>query len=925
MTSHSPQTLQERMTRRRKYARLPANQRRLVSIVLAGYLLLVINSVLLLIFDTSTAFAYMTNVLLHVGLGAILLLPVLAFLVLHLLKMPFHLNRTATAAGAFTALSLGALLASGFGILIYGASHGGGWLLTTHIVTAVITVVAFVGHVSLKRGVRYHFLEWSEAWKIGAAKAIRHPFGITLFSGLLLSALLFAIPLVRSEAIYVEGGVENGLEAAQALLAHDGYLQPEDLSRSDTCGQAGCHPDVFAQWSESVHRFSSFNNPYYARTVDLMMGRSGEKPTRWCASCHDPVVLFTGGFGNSQPVDTTHWTAHEGITCLSCHAVRGLRDLRGNGRYVIAAPDEYPFARATGPAGEYIHDKLILIKPEPHRDAMLRPVHKAGEFCGTCHKVGIPPEVNQYRWKRGQNEWDAWQASGTSGNTVRSFYLPARTETCVSCHMPLVPSDDRGNEDGMIRSHRFAAANSALPFLNGHADQLRSVQHALEDSIVTLDIFLVDVGGRVYGPDQPMPALRPGQEVGIDVVVRNRKVGHMLPGGTNDSNEMWLELRAESSTGDVILSSGALDAQGRVDSTAHFWGAVLVDRASQVIDKRNAQDWIATVYAHTIGPGTAHTVHYRFTVPPGRTVTALRANLRHRKFKWFYNNWVFRGYPVPGQADSLVDASVDRRTWALDDMPAPDLPVTVLATAQRNAAVSSATNVPLWERWNDYGIGLLQEGDTRGALEAFGRVSELAPASPEGPLNMARALLSEGQLDRAGEALAQAEKRRRGYLKTAYFRGVHNRALANYEETLDDWMRVFEEYPADRVLVLGIGRVHYLAGRYQEALRWFDLVLDIDPEDLGGLYNRMLALGALGRQDEFAAAQASYVYHKEDEDAMAVTSPYKQKHEMDNREAQAIHEHGLVPTRVYEPARITKVGEFQTTPFRNASEPRPPR
>ncbi len=27
---------------------------------------------------------------------------------------------------------------------------------------------------------------------------------------------------------------------------------------------ATCHPDVAAQWSQSAHRFASFNNPYYA-------------------------------------------------------------------------------------------------------------------------------------------------------------------------------------------------------------------------------------------------------------------------------------------------------------------------------------------------------------------------------------------------------------------------------------------------------------------------------------------------------------------------------------------------------------------------------------------------------------------------------------------------------------------------------------
>ncbi len=868
-----------------------------MSIVLAGYVLLIVNSIILLIFERSTAFSYMTNVLLHVALGVILVLPVLAFLALHLSKMPFHLNRTATLAGAFTALSLGILLATGFGIVILGASYGGGWILDAHIVTAVVTVLAFVGHVSLKKGARYHFLEWGDAWREGISKAIRHPFGMTLATGLVISALLLLLPITRSEPVYVDGDGDaeaHHLTAAQAVLAHDGFLEEDDLARSETCGQEGCHPDVFAQWSESVHRFSSFNNPYYARTVDLMLERSGSEPTRWCASCHDPVVLFSGGFGNEQPVDTTHWTAHEGITCLSCHAVRGLRDLRGNGRYVIAQPDEYPFARASDDARRYVHDKLILIKPEPHRDAMLRPVHSDGAFCGTCHKVGLPPEVNNYRWKRGQNEWDAWHASGTSGNTVRSFYLPDQTQTCVSCHMPLVPSDDRGNEDGFIRSHRFASANSALPYLNGHAEQLQEVEYALQDSIATVDIFQVRVGDRTYGPDEPMPPLRPGARVEVDVVVRNRKVGHMLPGGTNDSNEMWLELRAESEEGDPVLASGLLDARGKVDSTAHFWGAVLVDRASQPIDKRNAQDWVATVYANTIAPGTAHVVHYRFTVPPGKPVHRLNATLRHRKFKWYYHNWVFRGYPIEGQPDSLVSAAVDRREWALGQRDVPSLPVVDMASSMRSAGERVHSARPLWERWNDLGIGFLMEGDTRAAVEAFRRVAELAPQSPEGPINSARVLLTEGQLERARELLDEAERRRRGYLKTAYFRGEYNQAVGDYDGALVDWMRVHERYPNDRVLLRRIGRIHYLAGRYDEAIEWFDRVLTIDPEDLDGLYNRMLALGAAGRDDAFAQAQQKYLYHKEDEAAMAVTTPYKQANPADNNEAQPIHEHLLL-------------------------------
>ena len=896
------------MARRKRYIRLPKKQRKLVSVLLGGYVILLINSLLLYLFDRSTALLYMSNVLFHIVLGTVLVLPVLVFLVLHLAKMPIRLNWKATGAGAFTATSLLLLLATGFGLLVVGASYGGGWVLWLHIITVFTTMLGFGIHVSMKSGVRYHFLEWGQTWKEGRKRALRHPLSITLMGGLAVMLLVVAVPWMGSRhTVYVETGAGDPLAASQAILAHEGFLDDMDLARSESCGQAGCHPDITAQWAESAHRFSSFNNPYYRKSIEAMVERAGNGPTRWCASCHDPLVLFTGRFSDDVPLDMDHWTAQEGLTCLSCHAIEGLRDVRGNGRYVIAAPDEYPFARAEDGIGQWLHNTLVRAKPEPHRDAMLKPMHQTMEFCGSCHKVGIPPNVNNYRWKRGQDEYDNWHKSGTSGNTVRSFYLPDEPKNCVDCHMPLVASDDQGNDDGFVRSHRFFAANTALPFLSGHANQLQGSQQMLQQA-ASVDVFRVTVGGRTYGPDEAMPLLRPGEEVELTVVVRNRKVGHTLPGGTNDSNELWLEVLASTAEGQPVLVSGHLDAAGRVDPSAHFWGAVQVDRASQLISRRNAQDWIATVYANVISPGTAHTVHYRFTVPPGAPIADITASFKHRKFKWYFNNWTFRGHVPPDQPDSLARLDVDLRQWALDDREAPDLPVTLMAEARRMAGEPADVARPLWERWNDYAIGLFLEGNTREALAAFGQVAVIAPESPEGPINQARVLVEEGQLERATEALEEAEHRRPGYLKTAFFRGEVLKASGLYDEALAEWLRVYEAYPKDRVLLLGIGRVHYLAGRYEEALLWIGRVLEIDPEDLGGLYNQMLALGALGREDAFAAAQQRYQYHKDDEDAMAVTAPFKQRYPMANREAQPIHEHELWPVQprsmAYAPARV---------------------
>ncbi|MCY3488427.1 MAG: tetratricopeptide repeat protein, partial [Bacteroidetes bacterium] len=523
-------------------------------------------------------------------------------------------------------------------------------------------------------------------------------------------------------------------------------------------------------------------------------------------------------------------------------------------------------------------------------------VHQNMEFCGTCHKVGLPPEVNNYRWKRGQNEYDAWQSSGTSGNTVRSFYLPEEPLSCIDCHMPRVASEDQGGIDGFIRSHTFATANTAIPALEGYPKQVEDAQEMLRSS-ASVDIFSVTVDGRIYGPNDVMPPLRAGAEVEVTVVVRNRRVGHLLPGGTNDSNEMWLEFSARDATGTEILISGDLDAEGRVDSTAHFWGAVQVDRASQAINRRNAQDWVATVYARMIGPGTAHTVHYGFRVPSHTAIHTLSARLYHRKFKWYFHNWTFRGRVAPGQPDSLARKEVDLRRWELGPGEAPEIPITLMASSRRLEGDQPDATYALWERWNDYGIGLFLEGDTRGALEAFDQVSVIAPQSPEGPINLARVHLAEGSLEAAETQLEEAEEREPGFLKTAYFRAEVLRGYGLYDDAITEWLKVYEVYPNDRVLLLAIARMHYLMERYDTALQWIDRVLTIDPEDLGGLYNRMLALGALERTEELQEAQRLYEFHKEDETALAVTGPYKQRHPSDNLLAQPIHQHSLYPVQ----------------------------
>ena len=129
-----------------------------------------------------------------------------------------------------------------------------------------------------------------------------------------------------------------------------------------------------------------------------------------------------------------------------------------------------------------MHDFAVKLNPKPHRNVFLKPFHKQPQeipgFCSVCHKVHLDIPVNNYRWIRGFDDYDNWQASGVSGQGARSFYYPPKPQQCADCHMPIVPSKDFGNINGYVHSHRFAAANTAVPTSYGDQEQIRKSRNS---------------------------------------------------------------------------------------------------------------------------------------------------------------------------------------------------------------------------------------------------------------------------------------------------------------------------------------------------------------------------------------------------------------------------------------------------------------
>jgi Flp pilus assembly protein TadD len=722
---------------------------------------------------------------------------------------------------------------------------------------------------------------------------------------------------------------------------------------SDSCER--CHQDIYKQWFSSVHHFSSFNNQWYRKSIEYMQDTVGTRPSKWCGGCHDPAVLYAGKMDRPIKEFVHAPESQAGLGCMMCHSIAEVKSTMGQADFFLEYPKLHELAASKNPVVRYLHDFLTNLNPEPHRRVFLKPFMKdqTAEFCSSCHKVHLDVPVNHYRWIRGFNEYDNWQSSGVSGQGARSFYYPAKSSNCADCHMPLVASQDKGNINGQVHSHRFPGANTAVPAANEDAEQLKLNEDFLKNQILSVDIFALSPaqaelkpgavsqnelsttfavgeeaetkvnpasGGEVVPVTAPLnrvqPSLRRGDTVRVDVVVRTRKIGHFFPGGTVDAYDTWLELKGTDDKGQTIYWSGMVEDNGKgpVEKGAHFYRSLQIDAHGNPINKRNAWASRAVVYVHLIPPGAADTVHYRLHIPEnaGNKIT-LHARLCYRKFAWWGTQFSFAGVPDPSQPNAVTPDYDDRKmamAGSLDGVSAreqkiPDLPIVALAEDEVTLPLVAHTAPPLqpktalvagdWQRWNDYGIGLLLQGDLKGAQAIFEKVTEVAPANPDGWVNIGRTAVQEGDMDRARPALEKALSLNSDLARSNFFYAKVLRADGNYDGAADRLRKVLAQYPRDRVVLNDLGRILFLERKYSDAVNMLQSVLQIDPEDLQAHYNLMLCYNGLGDEKQAKEHETLYKRFKADEASQTLTGNYRRLNPEDNNERQAVHEHVSVP------------------------------
>jgi len=578
--------------------------------------------------------------------------------------------------------------------------------------------------------------------------------------------------------------------------------------------------------------------------------------------------------------------------CVDCHA-----DVHGRWAYSM-----HRFSSFNNPAYSFSVQQTREKAYERSGDV------QASRFCAGCHDP-----VVFFSGAFDDPEFDVDQPAAHAGITCTSChaithinsprgnadYPPRAEPNCNGCHMELLPSEDFGSRRypeseqpnlTQMHDHLFPSANTGIPHLLDFPDWVIEAHREFNEGVVDVDIFGVKPGGGIedelIAPIRPeIPELEPGEDYLLEVVVRTLALGHHLTQGTADSNQLWLDVAVRDDTGRLLGRSGGLGEGNRVDPWSHFINVYMLDREGARIDRRNAEDIFVPLYDHQIPPGAGDVVHYRLAVPRaiGTTGLTVEASLHYRKFDTKYLRHIY-GEETANELP-ILDLARDTVTFPV-------------GPAEASGARVRQPVKPEWQRWNDYGIGLLRKGGTgrgelRQAIEAFTHVEELG--RPDGPLNLARVYLAQGTV--TDDAIAALERAATfeppaPAWSVAWFSGLVNfqngavdEAIANFRSILEadseemrrrgfDFSRdvrlqnqlglaLFERAKRER----GPARADARAERLHEARESFERGLAIDPENVTAHYNLGLIYSQLGDREASDRHQALHAKYKPDDNA----------------------------------------------------------
>lgn len=602
--------------------------------------------------------------LIHVIISLLLIVVIIPYLIIHFKRTLVTRRPTTLLLGIIAAVVFFALAATGMHITLFGQLEALHWIYNTHIYTAMALVFFLFTHIVA------HWVSMPASRKKSGERlfsGFKKPdfhFCATLLTAFLLTVIVATVTYGVTPEPYTQTAAVTPYELpygnhpfvpAQTETEGNIFIDERIIAGSEQC--AACHEQIAHEWRSSIHGKAAADKAYVTN-INLLVQKKGLAAARYCESCHAPVALLSGqltrGGKHGGIAGTTAFL--EGVSCMSCHGIEKVKNLKGVGSYHFTPPNDYLFSSKQGYIATKLHNFLVQINPEEHKKDMARPILSSPKLCATCHVQFMDKEINNWGWVKMQDQYDSWLKSSFSGQGEQTF-SNTESKRCQDCHFQPVPGQGpSANHMGELVSHRSLGSNTAIPWLDGDFEQLDLTRKFLQSGKIRIDIeepHRLDAtqSRRTLKPGnqniEPPFYLYLGESSKIKTIVTNQLVGHNFPAGATDIGEVWIHFRVADAQNRTIFESGKMNTNHEVDSKAHFYRSIPIDRNGKHVWKHDLFNMAGTQYKNTIPPGEADIVEYPFEVPYwAKSPLTISASIRHRNFNQKYARWALQNEQI---------------------------------------------------------------------------------------------------------------------------------------------------------------------------------------------------------------------------------------------------------------------------------------
>lgn len=381
------------------------------------------------------------------------------------------------------------------------------------------------------------------------------------------------------------------------------------------CGE--CHSRQYEEWRGSVH-WMAFQDPIYQGELRLAIQSVGHEVARQCEGCHTPAAMVTGevkgaGLTGLSPL------AMAGVSCDVCHSIKGHTHWQTPARQ----PENGSFVLSPGKEmdGEVTLTKFGPFPPDKDcggdfHQCVESPLHMQAELCASCHQVfhfqsHTPLEMTYAEWKN-------------STYAVKNI-------VCQDCHMVELETFKRSADTFQKPArneyhHYFNGANFLLYHLIELAAKKAGDEKLAENARHKYNMAVERL--RAAAELDITPVYKKGKLAEIKVRVNNRRAGHNLPTSLTNIRQMWLEVTATDSDGNILMASGQVDSKGKLpENTRRFNSDGMTENMHFAVDP-----WEIVAFSRhdTIPPKGYREVYYGLTTESEKPVT-LTVRLRFRQ------------------------------------------------------------------------------------------------------------------------------------------------------------------------------------------------------------------------------------------------------------------------------------------------------